>query len=122
MTIGSAGGPRIISSILTTILNVLDFGLDMDAAVKAPSLCCLSQTQGIEMDDGFSPDTIRLLQSRGHRIRLAPPYTIIKGWVNGILRKDGLFFPASSMKAESGGGGVLLDDLSFCTDGICFGS
>ena len=120
MTIGSAGGPRIISSILTTILNVLDYGLGLDAAVRAPSVCCLSQSQGIEMDEGFSPDTIRILESRGHLIHTAPTYGVIKGWVNGILRRDGLFFPASSFRAENGGGGVLLEDDSFCVDGINF--
>ncbi|MCI0547542.1 MAG: gamma-glutamyltransferase family protein, partial [Candidatus Rokubacteria bacterium] len=38
MVTGSPGGPRIISSVLLTVLNVLDFGMDVQAAVDAPRL------------------------------------------------------------------------------------
>ena len=36
MVVGSPGGPRIITSTLLTILNVLDYGLNIQAAVNAP--------------------------------------------------------------------------------------
>jgi len=36
MVTGSPGGPRIISTVLLTILNVVDWGMDIQAAVSAP--------------------------------------------------------------------------------------
>lgn len=36
MVIGSPGGPRIITSILLTLLNVIDYGMNIQAAVNAP--------------------------------------------------------------------------------------
>ncbi len=36
MIVGSPGGPRIITSTLQTILNVLDYGMNIQAAVDAP--------------------------------------------------------------------------------------
>lgn len=36
LVLGSPGGPRIISSVLLTLLNVLDFGMNIQQAVNAP--------------------------------------------------------------------------------------
>jgi gamma-glutamyltranspeptidase / glutathione hydrolase len=38
LVLGSAGGPRIISSTFQVILNVLKFGMDVEAAVSAPRI------------------------------------------------------------------------------------
>lgn len=119
MTIGSAGGPRIITSTLQAILNVIDFNLMPDAAIRAPMICALTKNQGLEMDAAFSPDTVVLLEKKGHRVEQVPSYAVIKGYVNGILKQHGRFFPAGTWRAE-GGGGVLTDDFAICIDGFCF--
>lgn len=36
MVIGAPGGSRIFTAVLQTIINVVDFGMDMDTAVSAP--------------------------------------------------------------------------------------
>src|SRR3990167_5084125 len=36
MVLGSPGGPRIISSVLLTLINVADFGMTLQQAVNAP--------------------------------------------------------------------------------------
>ena len=36
MVTGSPGGPRIISTTLLSIVNVIDFGMDVPEAVSAP--------------------------------------------------------------------------------------
>ena len=38
MTVGAAGGPRIISSVLQIILNVIDFNMTVQEAVDAPRI------------------------------------------------------------------------------------
>ena len=37
MTVGSPGGPRIITAVLQVILNVVDFGMDLQEAIDAPT-------------------------------------------------------------------------------------
>ena len=36
MVVGTPGGSRIITAVLLTILNVIDYGMDMQEAVDAP--------------------------------------------------------------------------------------
>ena len=36
MVLGTPGGSRIITTVLLTILNVIDYGMDMQQAVDAP--------------------------------------------------------------------------------------
>lgn len=38
MVLGSHGGPRIITSVLQTIINVLDYGMNIQQAVNAPRI------------------------------------------------------------------------------------
>jgi len=38
MVIGSPGGPRIITTVIQSIMNVVDFGMDIEEAVSAPRI------------------------------------------------------------------------------------
>ena len=38
LCVGAAGGPTIVSATVQTIVNVIDFGLDVSAAVAAPRI------------------------------------------------------------------------------------
>ena len=84
------GGGRIISSVLQTFLNVVDFGLNVQDAVDAPRFHHQWSPDTIAMERGFSPDTIKLLDGRGHRVESAASVARIfaivvdKGWVQGV--------------------------------------
>jgi gamma-glutamyltranspeptidase/glutathione hydrolase len=69
LVLGSPGGPRIITAVLETILNSIDFGLSPADAVAAPRLHhqWLPDTLYYEKD-GLPPDTIAGLTARGHRL------------------------------------------------------
>lgn len=69
LVVGSPGGPKIISTVLQTILNVIDFGMDVQQAVDFPRFHHQWMPDELWMEGwGFSPDTLRLLEERGHRI------------------------------------------------------
>ena len=71
---GSPGGPTIISTVLQTVLNVVDFEMDVQQAIDAPRFHHQWMPDELRMDDqGFSPDTIRLLEQRGHTVRRVTP-------------------------------------------------
>lgn len=69
MVVGSPGGPRIISSVLNTLTGVLDHGLAIQQAVAAPRFHHQWLPDEIKIERfGFSADTLRLLQARGHTL------------------------------------------------------
>lgn len=119
VTLGSAGGPRIISSNLQVMVNIMEHGMMMELAVRSPHICCLTKKQGIEMEYAYSPDTIRLLEEKGHYIKLVPQYGVVKGFTNGIMKLNDRFYPAGTWRTN-GSGGVLTDSGATCIDGELF--
>jgi gamma-glutamyltranspeptidase / glutathione hydrolase len=68
LALGSPGGPTIINTVLEVIVNVLDFGLNLQDAVNRPRFYHQWLPDTLSTEPGFSPDTIALLESRGHRV------------------------------------------------------
>src|SRR5215213_2038243 len=65
---GSPGGSRIISTVLQVIVNVLDFRMNLAEAVAAPRVHHQWRPNALLVETGLSPDTLRLLAERGHRV------------------------------------------------------
>ncbi len=75
MTLGAAGGRRIINTVLETIVNVVDFGMNVQEAVDAPRFHHQWLPDRILVEThGLSPDTLALLASRGHALKLGWDY------------------------------------------------
>jgi len=69
MVTGSPGGRTIINTVLMTILNVVDFGMNIQEAVDAPRLHHQWLPDETRYERwGLSPDTLALLGRRGHRM------------------------------------------------------
>jgi gamma-glutamyltranspeptidase/glutathione hydrolase len=68
MVVGAPGGGRIINGVLQVILNVLDFGMDVQQAVDQPRLHHQWKPDKISLERGFSPDTVALLRQMGHEV------------------------------------------------------
>jgi gamma-glutamyltranspeptidase/glutathione hydrolase len=68
MVTGTPGGPTIISTVLQTILNVVDFGMNAQDAVDQPRIHHQWMPDQIRVERGISPDTIDLLSSLGHTV------------------------------------------------------
>jgi gamma-glutamyltranspeptidase/glutathione hydrolase len=69
MVIGSPGGRTIINTVLLTVLNVVDFGMNIQEAIDAPRFHHQWLPDEIRYERlGFSPDTLALLQERGHAL------------------------------------------------------
>jgi hypothetical protein len=67
MTAGAPGGSRISTAVLQVILNVIDFGMNVQDAVDAPRVHHQWQPDKLSLERGISPDTVALLKSRGLR-------------------------------------------------------
>jgi gamma-glutamyltranspeptidase/glutathione hydrolase len=65
---GSPGGSRIISTVLQVVVNVLDYDMDIAAAVAAPRLHHQWMPDEVRVERGFSEDTLEALRAKGHRV------------------------------------------------------
>jgi gamma-glutamyltranspeptidase/glutathione hydrolase len=65
---GSPGGSRIISTVLQVIVNVLDYHMDVAAAVAAPRLHHQWLPDEVRIEQGFADDTLNALRAKGHRV------------------------------------------------------
>jgi gamma-glutamyltranspeptidase/glutathione hydrolase len=65
---GSPGGSRIISAVLQVIVNVLDYRMDIAAAVAAPRLHHQWLPDEVRAERGFAAETLATLKGMGHTI------------------------------------------------------
>lgn len=70
---GSPGGSRIITTVLQVISNVIDHRMNVAAATAAPRFHHQWRPDYLRMEPGFSIDTTRLLEKRGHVIKPSWP-------------------------------------------------
>ncbi|MDE3197654.1 MAG: gamma-glutamyltransferase [Acidobacteriota bacterium] len=70
LVLGSPGGPTIINSVLETMLNVIDFGMNAQQAVDQPRIHHQWMPDRLNVESTVSPDTIELLKQRGHDVRV----------------------------------------------------
>jgi gamma-glutamyltranspeptidase/glutathione hydrolase len=74
MVVGTPGGSRIITVVVHTILNVIDYGMDIQEAVDATRFHqqWLPETTNLE-PFALSPDTQKILEGMGHKFVGAQP-------------------------------------------------
>ena len=78
---GTPGGSRIITTVLQVILNVVDHRMNIAEAVAAPRIHHQWVPDQASAERGFSPDTIRALEARGHKVTIGAS----SGSANSIL-------------------------------------
>jgi gamma-glutamyltranspeptidase / glutathione hydrolase len=87
LVLGAPGGSRIITSVLQTIVNVIDFRMNVQDAVDFPRIHHAWTSDPIfdklEYEQGLSPDTLRRLEDMGYRIDLGKPIVLAR--VEAIL-------------------------------------
>jgi gamma-glutamyltranspeptidase/glutathione hydrolase len=74
---GSPGGSRIITAVLQTIVNVIDFKMPVDEAVGVPRLHHQWQPDQVYAEPGFDPALLAALAARGHIVTPTRPATAI---------------------------------------------
>ncbi len=89
MAVGGPGGSRIPTAVLQVILNVADFGMNVQDAVDAPRFHHQWMPDRISMERGFSPDTIALLKARGHQVDEASGSGEVAAVVEAIVNDGG---------------------------------
>lgn len=70
---GSPGGARIITTVLQSISNVIDHGMNPAEAIVTSRVHHQWLPDELRIEEGISVDTLKILQEKGHRIQLKAP-------------------------------------------------
>jgi gamma-glutamyltranspeptidase/glutathione hydrolase len=74
LVLGTPGGARIITTVLQTIVNLVDFGMDIQEAVDTPRIHHQWMPDVTKTEPyALSPDTRRLLEGLGYRFENSEP-------------------------------------------------
>jgi gamma-glutamyltranspeptidase/glutathione hydrolase len=100
LALGSPGGPTIINSVLEVIVNVLDFGMNVQDAVNWPRFHHQWLPDELRMEPGYSPDTVALLEQRGYTVKRVNAQGEVAAihWIDGWL--EGAPDPRTEATAE----------------------
>jgi gamma-glutamyltranspeptidase/glutathione hydrolase len=90
MVLGTPGGSRIITVVALTILNVIDYGMNVQEAVDAPRFHqqWLPDVTNLERF-ALSPDTQKLLEEKGHKFGPPQPANHVAAILVGAPSLDG---------------------------------
>ncbi len=88
---GTPGGSRIISANMQTVLNVLEYGMNIGDATVAPRIHHQWFPDRLMLESGISPDTVRLLRQKGHNINFNENSAAM-GSMQSVMIKDGMFY------------------------------
>ena len=91
MTVGAPGGSRISTAVMQVILNVVDFGMNIQDAIDAPRVHHQWLPDRLSLERAISPDTVALLKTRGYDVDYAPGVVLAQtaaivsdgGWLQG---------------------------------------
>jgi gamma-glutamyltranspeptidase/glutathione hydrolase len=70
MVTGSPGGPRIVSSTLLSLVNVMDFGMTVQEAVSAPRFHHQWEPDKLYLEPAPPADVVEALRARGHAVQI----------------------------------------------------
>ena len=97
VVVGGAGGPRIISATLQTILNVLDYRMPVAKALEAPRVHHQWLPDQLNVEAEVPIETKRSLERRGHAVRERGALGVVQAITAG---QDGIKGAADPRKAE----------------------
>jgi gamma-glutamyltranspeptidase/glutathione hydrolase len=87
LVLGAPGGSTIITAVLQVMLNVMDFGMNIQDAIDFPRVHHQWKPDHLYFERDVSPDTITLLKKAGYTIEEAKPVVLAR--VEAILLSDG---------------------------------
>jgi gamma-glutamyltranspeptidase/glutathione hydrolase len=90
LILGTPGGSRIITTVLQTILNVVDFQMNIQEAVDAPRIHNQWQPDVTNTERyALSPDTRKVMESMGHRFENSEPTNHVAAILVGAPKLGG---------------------------------
>jgi len=82
LVVGTPGGSRIIAAVAQIVVNVVDFNLDISAAIDYPRFFPVFEQ--IVIENRCDIKMLKFLKKAGYQVLLAPPYHVYFGGAHGI--------------------------------------
>ena len=99
VVLGSPGGSRIITTVLQVVMNIIDHDMNIAEAVHAPRIHHQWLPDQLELEPGFSPDTVKILELYGQNVKAGRAM----GSVQTIMYKNGYFYGISDPRRPGAG-------------------
>jgi gamma-glutamyltranspeptidase/glutathione hydrolase len=96
---GSPGGSLIITTVLQTLLNAMEFDMNIAAAAAGARVHHQWMPDKLRIERGISPDTINLLQGMGHQVEIG---NRTLGRTQSIMLDDGWLLGATDTRRPGG--------------------
>ena len=85
---GSPGGSRIISAVLQSILNIVDFNMNLEDTTKAIRIHHQWYPDLLQIENGYSESMSTTLKNNGYNVKFIQPATCIQT----IMKSDDIFY------------------------------
>jgi gamma-glutamyltranspeptidase/glutathione hydrolase len=106
LVLGTPGAGRIPSTVVETIVNVIDFGMSLEDAIKAPKFTSRVGYAELHIEGGYSDGTIAALEALGHTVDATHgELDYYFGGINAIIVEDGLMTGVGSFRRAGGAAG-----------------
>lgn len=97
--LGARGGPRIISAVLQSVINVIDHDMNIQQALDAPRIHMQWLPDELLYEPyGISPDTMKILKGFGHTFAAKPGN--IASATGIMIDKDGIRLGAIDSRSD----------------------
>jgi len=101
--IGSPGAGRIGSTIVEILVNVIDFDMSLENAIRAPKFTGYDAYKAIQLEDDYPQKTTDLLVAMGHEVKRYSFPDLYFGGPNAIaVGADGLLTGVGSIRRQGG--------------------
>jgi gamma-glutamyltranspeptidase/glutathione hydrolase len=106
LVIGTPGAGRIPSTVVETIINVIDFGMSLEDAIRAPKFTSRVGYPELHLEGGYPEETITALKALGHTVDATHgALDYFFGGINAIIVEDGLMTGVGSFRRAGGAAG-----------------
>jgi gamma-glutamyltranspeptidase/glutathione hydrolase len=91
LVLGAPGGSRITTAVLQVIVNIVDFGMNVQDAIDFARIHHQWKPDFLEFENGVSPDTVALFKRMGYQVKESHPRVPARveaieagdGWLQG---------------------------------------
>ena len=72
LCVGGSGGPTIVTGVVQTVINVVDFRMSVEAAIAAPRVHAQFIPENVLVEPEIASDVRAALSRRGHKLVVTP--------------------------------------------------
>ncbi|MBS3765580.1 gamma-glutamyltransferase, partial [Candidatus Bipolaricaulota bacterium] len=101
LVVGTPGAGRISTTIVETIVNMVDFNMPLTEAIKSPKFTSRLWYDELRMEKGYPEATLEELKEMGHKIKLYPKLDLYFGGINAVqLTENNLMVGVGSYRRD----------------------